>query len=169
MQKMLRIHACPRNIGIQTIVKNQLTARLVKQELLDLRWCVIVRTVHLQTYFFALIVNAVEAVTAIIPPLNFRLALNSCNLSKNFWSFLSRFAPLPCKKREQLKSLNARSLQWMQSWKRIYQGCLSWDLSFWDTSSKVWNRFPPLGSLVHCAGKVWVRLKVIWEREQIGD
>lgn len=26
MQKMLRIHACPRNIGIQTIVKNQLTA-----------------------------------------------------------------------------------------------------------------------------------------------
>lgn len=47
-----------------------------------------------KTYYFDL--NAlVNAITPIIPPFSFRLALNSFNLSKNVWSILSRLAPLP--------------------------------------------------------------------------
>ena len=48
---------------------------------------------------FHCFIKVLKAVTAIIPPFSFLLALNSCNLSKNFWSILSRFAPLPCKKK----------------------------------------------------------------------
>ena len=48
---------------------------------------------------FYCFIKVFKAVTAIIPPLSFLLALNSCNLSKNFWSILSRFAPSPCKKK----------------------------------------------------------------------
>ena len=62
-----------------------------------------VHVVSLKTYFFDLFdLNVlVKAITPIIPPFNFRLALNSFNLSKNFWSILSRLAPLPYKKKKK--------------------------------------------------------------------
>lgn len=64
-------------------------------------------------YFFSLpLLKSVDVMawTAIIPPLNFLLALNSFNLAKYLSSILSRFAILPYKKVKNVYAMNSTKI-----------------------------------------------------------